>query len=167
MAVTKAKKKVSNTALAEGDVAPDFSVETDDAGVITLSEFRGKKNVVLFFYPKDNTPGCTREACAFQEHKKKIERKDTVVIGMSPDSVASHGKFRAKFSLEFLLGSDDGHKVADSYGVWVEKKNYGKTYMGIQRSTFFIDKKGKVVKIWPKVSVDGHVEEVLEFASTL
>jgi peroxiredoxin Q/BCP len=144
----------------EGETAPDFSLAADDGGQVKLSDFRGKP-VVLYFYPKDDTPGCTKEACAFRDRTPELKAKGAVVLGVSPDDVASHGKFRDKYSLNFPLLADVGHQVADRYGAWREKNMYGKKSMGIQRSTFLIDGAGKVRKVWKKVSVDGHDEEVL------
>ena len=145
----------------EGKKAPDFTLPDDDGTKIKLSQFRGKP-VVLYFYPKDNTPGCTREACAFRDRKKELDRLGAVVLGVSPDDAASHGKFRGKFDLNFPLLCDTEHKVAEKYGAWREKNMYGKVSMGIQRSTFLIDAEGKVAKVWKKVSVDGHDEQVIE-----
>jgi len=117
---------------------------------------------VLYFYPKDDTPGCTREACAFRDRRKELEKLGAIVLGVSPDDAVSHGKFRDKFDLNFPLLCDVDHKVADKFGAWREKNMYGKKSMGIQRSTFLIDAEGKVAKVWKKVSVDGHDEQVLE-----
>ncbi len=122
--------------------------------------------MVLYFYPKDDTPGCTKEACAFRDRTRELAAKGAVVLGVSPDDVASHGKFRDKYSLNFPLLADDGHQVAERYGAWREKNMYGKTSMGIQRSTFLIDADGKVRKVWKKVNVDGHDEAVLEALAT-
>lgn len=144
-----------------GSKAPAFTLPSDTDGEVSLKDFKGEKNVVLYFYPKDNTPGCTTQACAFQAALPKLKKLDAIVIGISPDSLASHQKFREKFGLKFILVADEGHKIADQYGVWVEKKNYGKTYMGIQRSTLIINKDGVVTHVWPKVSVAGHDEAVL------
>jgi peroxiredoxin Q/BCP len=146
--------------IEEGAEAPDFSLAADDGREVRLSALRGKP-VVLYFYPKDDTPGCTKEACAFRDRSAEIEERGAVVLGVSPDSVASHGKFRDKYGLNFPLLADPGHTVADSYGAWREKNMYGKVSMGIQRSTFLIDAKGVVRKVWKKVSVDGHDEQVL------
>ncbi len=143
-----------------GQLAPDFALKSDTAGIVSLSKYRGK-NIVLYFYPKDDTPGCTRQACSFHENESQLSQKDAVVIGVSPDDVSSHAKFRLKYGFDFVLISDEGHKLANEYGVWVEKNNYGKKYMGIQRATFLIDRSGCVAYVWPKVSVDGHSEEVL------
>ena len=126
-----------------------------------LKQFRGKQNVVLYFYPRDNTPGCTREACDFRDQSKPLAKADAVVLGISPDTTTSHEKFAAKFELPFHLLSDPDHKVAEQHGVWVEKNMYGRKSMGIQRATFLIDKKGKVAAVWPKVKVAGHVEDVV------
>ena len=144
-----------------GDKAPAFDLPTWPEGRVKLSQFRGQQNVVLYFYPRDNTPGCTREACGFRDVSGAFDAAETVVLGVSPDSVASHGRFVEKFELPFRLLSDADHAVAEKYGVWVEKTNYGKTSMGIQRATFLIDKSGRIARVWPKVKVDGHVEQVL------
>jgi peroxiredoxin Q/BCP len=152
---------------AVGSKAPAFDLPAFPEGHIKLSQFKGKKNVVLYFYPKDDTPGCTREACGFRDDLKKFTAEDTVVLGVSCDSIASHKKFADKFSLTFPLLSDEDHAVAEKYGVWVEKNMYGKKSMGIQRATFLIDKQGKIAAAWPKVKVDGHVEEVAEAVEKL
>ena len=144
-----------------GRRAPAFTLPAFPDSPIRLSQFRGEKNVVLYFYPRDNTPGCTQESCDFRDHLRTINSAKTVVLGVSTDSIASHEKFATKFELPFALLSDEDHKVAEKYGVWVEKNMYGKKSMGIQRSTFLIDKQGKVASAWPKVKVNGHVEEVL------
>jgi peroxiredoxin Q/BCP len=157
---SKSVKKSSGRMPAVGQSAPDFAVQSDTNGMTSLSRYRGK-NVVLYFYPKDDTPGCTREACSFQEHKSKLIGKNAIVIGVSPDSVDSHKKFRVKYSLDFVLLADQEREVCNSYGVWVEKNNYGKKYMGVQRATFLIDASGRIAHVWPKVAVDGHTEEVL------
>jgi peroxiredoxin Q/BCP len=143
-----------------GDPAPSFRLPAFPSGEVDLAKFKGSKNVVLYFYPRDNTPGCTKEACEFGEQSKKIEKMDTVVLGVSTDSLDSHEKFAEKFSLPFQLLSDENHAVAEKYGVWVEKNMYGKKSMGVQRATFLIDKSGKIAATWPKVKVDGHVEVV-------
>src|SRR5689334_661627 len=142
--------------VSEGQPAPDFTLESDTGEQVSLSQFRGKP-VVLYFYPKDDTPGCTTEACGFRDDLKKFAAKETVILGISCDSVASHEKFAGKFSLPFPLLSDEDHAVAEKYGVWVEKNMYGKKSMGIQRATFLIDKQGKIAAAWPRVKVDGHV----------
>jgi peroxiredoxin Q/BCP len=151
--------------LEAGTKAPDFSAATD-SGSVTLSGLRGK-NVILYFYPKDDTPGCTKEACAFQAAEADFGGADAVVLGVSKDSAASHGKFKLKYGLGFPLIADSEGKICEAYGVWVEKLNYGKKYMGIERSTFLIDKQGVVRKIWRKVKVDGHAEKVLEALKAL
>ncbi len=152
--------------IEEGQSAPDFDLRADDGKQVRLSALRGQP-VVLYFYPKDDTPGCTREACAFRDRKSELAAHGAVVLGVSPDDVASHGKFRDKFSLNFPLLADPGHQVAEAYGAWREKNLYGKTAMGIQRSTFLIDRTGKVRKVWKRVNVDGHDAEVLAALATL
>jgi peroxiredoxin Q/BCP len=146
--------------IQEGDTAPDFTLKADDGRDVRLSGFRGRP-VVLYFYPKDDTPGCTKEACAFRDRRKDMEERGAAVLGVSPDTVASHGQFRDKYSLNFPLLADPDHKVAESYGAWGEKTFMGRTSTGIRRSTFVIDRDGKVAKAWHKVSVDGHDEQVL------
>lgn len=144
-----------------GNKAPDFSLSDADGKKVKLSNFKGKK-VILYFYPRDNTPGCTQEACDFRDTKKKFDQADSVILGISPDSEKSHQNFRSKFDLPFVLLSDPDRKVAEAYGVFKEKKMYGKTVMGIERSTFLIDEQGKLVKEMRKVNVKGHVDQVLE-----
>ncbi len=144
-----------------GSKAPDFTLTADDGQQVKLSALGGS-SVVLYFYPKDDTPGCTREACAFRDRKKELTRLGARVFGVSPDDVASHEKFRDKFDLELPAAWPIAdHKVADKYGAWREKNLYGKKSMGIQRSTFLIDPDGQVAKVWKKVNVDGHDEEVI------
>ncbi|MBM3507332.1 MAG: peroxiredoxin [Alphaproteobacteria bacterium] len=150
----------------EGDKAPAFSMETDDGGKVSLAAQKGKKTV-LYFYPKDDTPGCTKEAIAFTGALSKFEKANTAVIGVSKDSCASHAKFREKYKLDHALAADEDGRVVDAYGVWVEKNLSGKKSMGIERATFLIDEKGVVRKVWRKVSVDGHVDEVLAAAKAL
>ena len=145
-----------------GDSAPDFSLPAVPSGNVSLKQFRSKQNVVLYFYPKDSTPGCTQEACDFRDQSIPLTKAGAVVLGISPDSTASHEKFAAKFGLPFQLLSDPDHEVAEKYGVWVEKNMYGRKSMGIQRATFLIDKRGKIAAVWPKVKVAGHVEAVVE-----
>ena len=147
-------------ALKEGDKAPDFSLPSSDGKTVTLKSLAGKK-VVLYFYPKDNTSGCTVEACGFRDSDAKLKKAGAVVVGVSADSIASHQKFAAKYSLPFQLLSDEGAKMASTYGAWGEKSLYGRKYMGMIRTTFLIDEKGKIAKIWPKVKAEGHAEEVL------
>ncbi len=146
--------------VATGDKAPDFTLPTDGGGSVTLSKLKGRK-VVLYFYPKDDTPGCTAEACGFRDAFPAFGKIDATVIGISRDSVAAHDKFKKKFDLPFMLASDADGKVCERYGVWVEKSMYGKKYMGIDRSTFLIDDKGVVRNEWRKVKVPGHVAEVM------
>jgi peroxiredoxin Q/BCP len=148
------------------DKAPDFTLPTDGAGNVTLSKLSGKK-VVLYFYPKDDTTGCTAEACGFRDSFPDYGGTGAVVIGISKDSVASHDKFKKKHGLPFILASDTGGDVCEKYGVWVEKSMYGRKYMGIERATFLIDGKGVVRGVWHKVRVPGHVAEVLKAAQAL
>ena len=147
--------------LEEGTSAPDFSLPADGGGEVSLSQYRGKK-VVLYFYPKDDTPGCTTEACNFRDDFAAITAAGAVVLGVSPDTAQSHDKFKVKYNLPFALLSDREHEVADLYGAWGEKKMYGRTYMGIIRSTFIIDEEGVIVKVFPKVRPKNHSQEVLE-----
>ena len=149
-----------------GDKAPDFTMPTDGVGKVTLSELKGKK-VVLYFYPKDDTSGCTAEACGFRDSFPDYGGTGAVVIGISKDSVASHDKFKKKHGLPFVLASDTSGEVCEKYGVWVEKSMYGRKYMGIERATFLIDAKGVVRGVWRKVRVPGHVAEVLKAAQAL
>jgi peroxiredoxin Q/BCP len=146
--------------LQVSDRAPAFSLPAHPGKPIKLSQFKGKQNVVLYFYPRDDTPGCTREACDFRDASASLKSTETVVLGVSTDDVASHAKFATKFELSFPLLADIDHAVAEKYGVWVEKNMYGKKSMGIQRATFLIDKEGRIAAAWPKVKVDGHVDEV-------
>jgi thioredoxin-dependent peroxiredoxin len=154
------------TELAEGAKAPDFKLPTDGGGTFQLSANKGKP-VVLFFYPKDDTSGCTAEAVAFSGAKADFEKLGIVVAGISPDPVKSHDKFRNKHSLTVPLVSDEEKTALSAYGVWKEKSMYGKKYMGVERSTFLIGKDGKVARAWRKVSVPGHVDEVLSAARSL
>lgn len=143
-----------------GDKVPDFSLTADSGEKISLKDLRGKK-VVLYFYPKDMTSGCTQEACDFRDSIKKFERKNTVVIGVSPDDTKSHNKFKDKYELPFTLLSDETKTMLNDYGVWQEKSMYGRKYMGVVRTTFIIDEKGIIEKIYEKVKVPGHIEELL------
>jgi peroxiredoxin Q/BCP len=152
--------------VTEGQIAPDFALPATDGSTVRLLDLRGKK-VVLYFYPKDDTPGCTKEACAFRDNLGVLQSMGVVVLGVSPDSVASHQKFAQKYGLPFPLLADEGAQVATTYGVWKEKKQYGRTYMGVERTTFLIDENGIVQRIFPKVKVDGHVEEVIEAIRSL
>ena len=152
--------------LAVGDKAPDFTLPTDGGGEVSLKAMKGK-TVVLYFYPRDDTPGCTTEACAFRDALPDFSKVKATIIGVSKDTVASHDKFKTKFKLLFPLASDADGKVCEAYGTWGEKSMYGKKYMGIERSTFLIDGKGVVRNIWRKVKVDGHAAEVLKAAAAL
>ena len=149
-----------------GKKAPTFSLKDQNGKTVKLAEFAGK-NVVLYFYPKDNTPGCTTEACDFRDQHVKLEKAGAVVLGVSPDAEATHLKFAGKFGLPFTLLADTEHAVAEKYGSWGEKSLYGRKFMGIIRSTFLIGGDGKVAKVWPKVKVAGHVDEVLEAVKSL
>lgn len=152
--------------LSEGDAAPAINLPADNGASINLADLKGKK-VVVYFYPKDDTPGCTTESKDFRDHLSAFDAANTAIIGISKDSVASHDKFKSKHELNFILASDEEGDVCERYGVWVEKNMYGKKYMGIQRATFLIDAQGKIARIWPKVKVPGHVQEVLEAAQGL
>ncbi len=147
--------------LSEGKRAPAFAMPCDGGGKIASKDLSGKI-IVLYFYPKDDTSGCTREGIEFTEALAKFKRQGAVVIGVSKDSVAKHDKFKDKHGLKVILGSDEDGKVLEKYGVWIEKSMYGRKYMGIERATFLIDTKGKLNRIWHKVKVPGHVDEVLE-----
>jgi peroxiredoxin Q/BCP len=146
--------------LERGAVAPDFSLATDDGKTIALKDLRGKP-VVLYFYPKDDTPGCTKEACEFRDTWKDVQQTGAVVLGVSPDSVTSHRKFKQKYSLPFPLLADTDHQVASAYGAWGEKSMYGKKYQGILRTTFLIDGTGRIARVFEKVKPEGHAGEVL------
>jgi peroxiredoxin Q/BCP len=150
------------TTLTQGTKAPDFTAETDKGETVVLADFAGK-HVVLYFYPKDDTPGCTTEACNFRDNLGLLESAGAVVLGISLDSVTSHQKFRDKFELPFTLLSDPEHIVADAYGVYGQKTFMGREYMGVDRATFVIGPDGTLEKIWPKVKPDGHAIEVLEW----
>jgi len=149
-----------------GKKAPDFKLPTDGGGTIALKDLKGQK-VVLYFYPKDDTPGCTTEACGFRDALPDFSKIDAVIIGVSKDSVAKHDKFKAKYELPFTLGADEDGKVCEAYGTWIEKSMYGRKYMGIDRATFLIDEKGVLRGEWRKVKVKGHVDEVLAAAQDL
>ena len=149
-----------------GDKAPDFDAPTDGGGALKLSALKGKK-VVLYFYPKDDTTGCTKEACGFRDHLAGLADAGTVVVGVSRDSVKRHDNFRAKYELPFQLVSDEDGAICAAFGVWVEKMNYGRKYMGIERATFLIDAGGVVRQVWRKVKVAGHVEAVTQAAAEL
>jgi peroxiredoxin Q/BCP len=152
--------------LSIGDKAPDFTMPTDGAGTVSLAGLKGRK-VILYFYPKDDTPGCTKEACGFRDALPDFHGSGAVVIGVSKDTVARHDKFKAKYELPFTLAADVDGSVTEAYGCWVEKSLYGKKYMGIDRATFLIDGDGVVRGIWHKVKVDGHVDAVLTAAKAL
>jgi peroxiredoxin Q/BCP len=150
----------------EGKKAPAFTMPTDGGGKVSLKDLKGR-NVVLYFYPKDDTPGCTKEACGFRDALADFSGVDAEIIGVSKDSVARHDKFKAKYELPFTLASDEDGSVCEKYGTWVEKSMYGRKYMGIERATFLIDGTGKVRRVWRKVKVAGHVDEVLEAVRAL
>ncbi len=149
-----------------GDAAPEFTLPTDGNGSISLAGLRGKK-VVIYFYPKDDTSGCTKEACGFRDAMPDFSKVAARVIGVSKDSVKSHDKFKTKYSLPFILASDENADTCEKYGVWAEKSMYGRKYMGIERTTFLIDEKGVIRGVWPKVKIDGHVDAVLAAAKAL
>ena len=149
--------------LAEGDTAPDFQMPATGGRSVSLDGYKGKA-FILYFYPKADTPGCTKEACAFQEALPKFGAIGLDVIGVSPDKLKPIEKFAAKYNLTFPLASDEGHPVADRYGTWVEKSMYGRKYMGMERTTFLIGADGKVLKVWRKVSVPGHADQVMQAA---
>ncbi len=151
--------------LSVGDMAPEFSLPGDGGSTIALSSYRGKK-VVLYFYPKDDTSGCTKEAIEFNGLKAEFAKADTVIVGMSPDSPKSHDKFKAKYDLTFPIAADENKTALEAYGVWVEKSMYGRKYMGVERTTVLIGADGRIVAIWPKVKVDGHAAEVLKAAQS-
>jgi thioredoxin-dependent peroxiredoxin len=148
-------------ALKEGDKAPPFTLPSSEGGNISLDALRKERWVVLYFYPKDDTPGCTKESCDFRDQNKRFQQAGAVIVGISPDGLSSHQKFAAKFTLPFPLLSDEGSKVATAYGVWKEKSMYGRTYMGIERTTFLIRPDGRLARLYPKVKVDGHAETLL------
>lgn len=163
---TAPKAAPASTLPAEGQKAPDFSLPADDGSTVSLADLAGKK-IVLYFYPKDDTPGCTVEAIAFSAQKAAFEAANAVVLGVSKDSIKAHCKFRDKHNLTVRLLSDETGGMLEAYGVWVEKSQYGRTYMGIARTTFLIDEKGTVAKVWPKVKVDGHADDVLAAVKSL
>jgi peroxiredoxin Q/BCP len=148
-------------AVEEGKPAPDFSLKSDTGETVTLSSLRGRP-IILYFYPKDDTPGCTAQACGIRDSWGDFEQRGAVVLGVSPDSETSHVKFKQKYGLPFTLLADPEHKVADDYGVWAEKSYAGKTYWGVERSTFVIDADGSVARVMRRVKPDTHVEQVLE-----
>jgi peroxiredoxin Q/BCP len=152
--------------LSIGTPAPDFTLLRDGGSQVALKDFSGRK-VVLYFYPKADTPGCTKEAISFNALRKAFEEAGTAILGISADPVKAQDKFRDKYSLAFPLVSDETHRMLEAYGVWGEKSMYGKTFMGVERLTYLIDRQGRIAKVWPKVKVDGHAEEVLESAKLL
>jgi thioredoxin-dependent peroxiredoxin len=152
--------------LMTGNKAPAFSLPATDGHEITLDSLKGRK-IVLYFYPKDDTSGCTREAQDFQALRKDFAAANTEIIGISPDSLKSHDKFRAKYGLDFTLASDEAKTMLEAYGVWVEKSMYGRKYMGVERTTFLIDQNGNIAKVWPKVKVPEHAQEVLAAAKAI
>ncbi len=152
--------------IVEGSEAPDFEAVTDGNGKLKLSSLKGR-HVVLYFYPKDDTPGCTKESCGFAEMHQDFMDKNAEIVGVSKDSVARHDNFKNKYGLPFTLVSDQDGSICEAYGTWVEKKNYGRTYMGIQRATFLIDDKGCVSHVWRNVKVDGHIEAVMRALADL
>jgi thioredoxin-dependent peroxiredoxin len=152
--------------LTIGDKAPDFTLPTDGNGTVALKAQRGK-TVIVYFYPKDDTSGCTKEACGFRDAMPDFSRIDATIVGISKDSVRAHDKFKQKYALPFTLASDESGEVCEKYGVWVQKSMYGRKYMGIERTTVLIDGKGVIRGLWPKVKIDGHVDEVLAAAKAL
>ena len=149
-----------------GDIAPHFTTPDDADRRVSLSDFRGKR-VVLFFYPKDDTSGCTIEACEFRDALPRFTAGDAVILGISPDDAKSHRKFKTKFELPYTLLVDEGHAVAERYGVWKEKSMYGRTYMGVERTTFLIDRAGRIARVFEKVKPEGHAEEVRQAIEAL
>jgi peroxiredoxin Q/BCP len=152
--------------LQVGEPAPEFEARDGVGATVRLSDLRGRP-IVLYFYPKDDTPGCTKEACGFRDEYTALQDAGAVLLGVSPDDEESHRKFAAKFNLPFQLLADPGAKIATAYGVWKEKSNYGRTYMGVERTTFILDGAGVIRKIFPRVKVDGHVPQVLQALNAL
>ncbi|WP_029004933.1 thioredoxin-dependent thiol peroxidase [Azorhizobium doebereinerae] len=149
-----------------GTPAPAFKLKRDGGSEVSLKDYAGRK-LVIYFYPKADTPGCTKEAIAFNGLRAQFAAADTAILGVSADAVAAQDKFKAKYELDFPLGSDETHAMLDAYGVWGEKSMYGKTYMGVARATLLVGRDGKIAQVWPKVKVDGHAEEVLKAAQAL
>jgi peroxiredoxin Q/BCP len=160
------KQPVPNTKRGQGDKAPDFTLPVDGGGSVSLQGFKGRK-LVLYFYPKDDTSGCTQEAIDFNRLKKEFETAGAAILGASPDSAASHAKFKVKHGLDIALASDEAKAMLEAYGVWVEKSMYGRKYMGVERTTFLIDRAGVIAQVWNKVKVPGHAEAVLAAARAL
>ncbi len=158
--MAKSPTKGAAITLKPGDPAPAFTAPVSGGGTVSLADFRGRI-VVLYFYPKDDTPGCTREACGFRDAHAALEQRGVVVLGVSPDGVTKHDKFVAKYGLPFRLVADPEHRIAEAYGVWGEKKFMGRTYLGVHRVTFLIDVEGRVRAVWPEVKPDQHAAEVL------
>lgn len=152
--------------LAAGDKAPAFTLPGDGGKTLSLESFAGRK-LVLYFYPKDDTSGCTKEAMEFNALRAEFEKANTVIVGVSPDSAKSHDKFKAKYALDFALASDESKAMLEAYGVWAEKSMYGRKYMGVERTTFLIDASGTIARVWPKVKVPDHAAEVLAAAKSL
>ncbi|KPF67110.1 hypothetical protein IP69_14000 [Bosea sp. AAP35] len=153
-------------ALQDGDQAPEFTLARDGGGTVSLADFKGRK-LVLYAYPKDDTPGCTQEAIAFNGLREEFAAADTAIVGISPDPVKSHDKFKAKHGLDFALVADEAQVALQAYGIWVEKSMYGRSYMGVERTTFLIDRDGTIARIWRKVKVPGHAAEVLAAAQAI
>jgi peroxiredoxin Q/BCP len=148
---------------AIGKPAPDFTLPSTTGENVSLKQFKGKKTVILYFYPKDETPGCTREACDFRDHSAEFERYNVVILGVSTDNLESHQRFREKQKLPFPLLADEDAAVSKLYGVYKQRNLYGKKYMGIERTTFVVDRTGRIAQIYPKVKVEGHIKDLLEF----
>jgi peroxiredoxin Q/BCP len=146
-----------------GKPAPDFSLPSTDGAPVSLRQFKGKKTVILYFYPKDETPGCTKEACGFRDSFEEFEKRNVVILGVSTDSLESHLSFRRRHILPFTLLADEDATVSKMYGVYKQRNLYGKKYMGIERTTFVVDRTGRVAQIYPKVKVEGHIQDLLEF----
>jgi peroxiredoxin Q/BCP len=162
----KIRRKEGSMPLQPGDPAPDFTLSATAGETVSLGAVKGRK-VVLYFYPKDNTSGCTLEAQNFQALRKDFAAADTEIVGISPDSLKSHDKFRAKYGLDFALASDGARTMLETYGVWTQKSMFGHKYMGVERTTVLIDREGNVARVWNKVKVPGHAEEVLGAARDL
>jgi peroxiredoxin Q/BCP len=165
-AARRRPKEGRSMALQDGDKAPVFSLARDGGGTVSLDDFKGRK-LVLYAYPKDDTPGCTQEAIAFNRLRAAFAAAGTEILGISPDPVKSHDKFKAKHGLEFALAADETQQALQAYGIWVEKSMYGRSYMGVERTTFLIGADGRIARIWRKVKVPGHAEEVLAAAQAL